>query len=132
MDRASSPPYLYHRLIMDHYPALFVPPVERTRGRIRIRGRIHGLFKRRSLLSLSFFSLSLSGSYACARSRQSCCERALLLQILGRGILSQHWPDATWTKRADESLIIGGGGFRKSIRPVSFSMTEPRHSLFSG
>ena len=57
-DRASSPPYLYHRLIMDHYPVLFVRWLnELASCRIRIRERIHGLFKRRSL------SLSLSCSY---------------------------------------------------------------------
>lgn len=117
-------------------------PVERTRGRIRIRGRIHGLFKRRPSLrlSLSLSACSLpsrSGSVraeavlARPRSRQSVA-RALLLRILGRGILSQRWPDATWTKRADEPLIIGAGGFRKSIRPVSFSMTEPRRSFVPG
>lgn len=127
-DRASSPPYLYHRLIMDHYPVLFVRWLnEPASCRIRIRERIHGLFKRRSL------SLSLSLARTSDAPRQSIASRALLLRILGRGILSQALrPDATWTKRTDKPLIIGAGGFRKSNRPVFFSMTDPRHSLFSG
>ena len=74
--------------------AALCPPVERTRdARIRIRGRIHGLFKGFFL----FFSLSLSRARTRTRTRRRTDvrvtvlrERPLLLRILGRGILSRR------------------------------------------
>lgn len=94
VDRASSPPYLYHRLIMDHYPRALCSPVERTRrARIRIRGRIHGLFKGFSLSLCLFLSLSRARTRTRRRTDARVTvlrEGSLLLRILGRGILSQR------------------------------------------
>lgn len=85
LDRASSPAYLYHRLIMDHYPARFVRRLNEP------------VTEYESADAFTDYSKGRPG----ARQR---VPEALLLRILGRGILSRRWPDTTTTKRAGRAI----------------------------
>lgn len=103
VDRASSPPYLYHRLIMDHYPRALCSPVERTRrARIRIRGRIHGLFKGFSLSRSLSVSLSLSRARTRTRRRTDGVAREVF-------VVANPWSWHSFTamrRNADARLLI--------------------------
>lgn len=93
VDRASSPPYLYHRLIMDHYPTRFVRRLNEPGMPEYESADVFTDYSKASL-SLSFY-LSLSRARTRTRRRTDVRvtvlrEGPLLLRILGRGILSRR------------------------------------------
>lgn len=112
VDRASSPPYLYHRLIMDHYPTRFVRRLNEPGMPEYESADVFTDYSKASL-SLSFY-LSLSRARAGAQTCASrCCARGLC--CCESLVVAFFHGDAT--KRGRELLIIGGRGFRKSIGP---------------